>query len=221
VLRAERDGEAALVVRVLVAILAPSLLGAVALVSQPSAAAQPGRVVDRTFSCATEGTGNGLRDLDVHSHPHTVYPGVVDEVIPSFLGVSSGTNTLDSDLVAVRAGQLKGISGRVRPAGVYAHATRCRAARVRVPLSAAGLAGRPVPWAKMVDCVVSGRVLVRVRGTLAAPDTWARAGAYDGVRRAVVDAKVAIRAARSKKPIAYLELAGSKKTRLWYSGACR
>ena len=41
-----------------------------------------------------------------------------------------------------------------------------------------------------------------------------------GVRRPVVDAKLAIRAAGTSKPIAYLELAGGRKTRFWYSGAC-
>ena len=96
------------------ALLAAALLPGV-LVAQTSAGASPTqslRTVDRTFVCATEATGNG-RDMDLHSHPHIVYPGVVDEVVPGFLSVSSGTSTLDSELVAVRAAQLTGLGARV------------------------------------------------------------------------------------------------------------
>ncbi len=197
------------------------LAGIVATAVETNASAEPraSRVIDRTFVCATVGTGGGRRDLDLYSHPHIVYPGAVDEVVPSFLSVSSGTSTLDSELIAVRAAQLSGIAARVLPAGVYAHATRCSASRASVPLAARGLAGPPVSWGKLLDCVVEARVLLHVRAVLASPADWERAGAYDGARRSVVDAKVAVRAAGTRKPIAYMELAG-RKTRLWYSEAC-
>jgi hypothetical protein len=217
VLRRQCDAESQGAMKRLVAVLLPVAgfaLAPVAIADEPGAS----RIVDRTFVCATEGTGDGRRDLDLDSHPHTVYPG--NEVIAAFLGVSSGTDTLTSELVAVRAAQRTGLGGVVRPAGVYVQATSCRASRVGVPLTARGLAGPPVPWTKFAECVVDGRVLVHVRATLTAPADWQQSGAYVGARRGVVDAKVAVRAAGTRKPIAYMELAGARKTRLWYADAC-
>ena len=71
-----------------------------------------------------------------------------------------------------------------------------------------------------MNCAVPGRILVHVRAVLDRSGEWERAGAYEGARRSVVAAKVAIRAAGTRKPIAYLELAGGKTTRMWYGGAC-
>jgi hypothetical protein len=178
------------------------------------------RVVDRAFVCATEATGDGKRDLDVDAHPHVVYtyPGLPVEAVPAFLSVSSGSNSLDSDLVAIRARPLRGIS-RTLPAGVYAHARRCSRTRTTVPLSATGLEG-PLQWAKRISCSVPGRVLVHVRAVLAEPTGWEQHGAYVGARRPVASAKVAIRAAGTRKPIAYLELAAGLKTRFWYGRLC-
>lgn len=203
--------------------LALGLLG-VAVLALPAVGAEAqsaSRLVDRTFACMTRSTG----DLDLTAHPHTVYPSVLgraDEVVSAFLEVSSGVDTFESALVAVRARPLQGIGGgRVQPAGVHAHAARCGPARTLVPLSRKGLAGPPVQWYKALDCPIAGRVLVHVRATLRGPGEWERAGAYQGAHEPVTEAKVAVRAANTRKPIAYMELTGGKKTKMWYSGACR
>ena len=184
----------------------------------PAAAQSPSRLVDRTFSCLTR---DG--DLDLTAYPHTVFPsttGGPDEVVAAHVLVSSGAYALDSDLIAVRARRYQWFTNRVQNAGVYANRLRCSATRTRVPLSRTGLAGPPVQWYKQVSCVVPGPVLVHVRATLAGPAAWERSGAFDGAERPVTEAEVAVRAASTRKPIAYMELTGGKKTKIWYSGGC-
>jgi hypothetical protein len=200
----------------------PIALLAVAFLASPVAGAEAQsskRVVDRSFSCMTR---DG--DLDLTAYPHTVFPstsGGPDEFVAAHVLVSSGAYTLDSDLVAVRARRYQWFTNRVQNAGVYANRLRCSTTRTRVPLSRKGLAGAPVQWYKQVSCVVPGRVLVHVRATLAGSADWERSGAFEGAEKAVTEAKVAVRAASTRKPIAYMELTGGKKTKIWYSGGCR
>lgn len=191
---------------------------AAAIVAWPAAAQSPSRVVDRTFSCATR---DG--DLDLTVYPHTVFPsttGGPDEFVAAHVLVSSGAYTLDSDLVAVRARRYQWFSNRVQNAGVYANRLRCNATRARVPLSRKGLAGPPLQWYKQISCTIGGRVLVHVRATLAGPADWERSGAFEGAERPVTEARVAVRDASTRKPIAYMELTGGKTTKIWYSARC-
>jgi hypothetical protein len=43
---------------------------------------------------------------------------------------------------------------------------------------------------------------------------------YDGARRQVVEAAVAVRSERTGKPVAFVELGRAGKTRLWTSPGC-
>ena len=43
---------------------------------------------------------------------------------------------------------------------------------------------------------------------------------YAGAQANVRDAKLAVRNARTRKPVAYIELTPAAKTRFWASGAC-
>jgi hypothetical protein len=111
--------------------------------------------------------------------------------------------------------------GNPFPPGAYADARRCAAARVSVPLSAKGLPGPPVRFDQEADCEVRGRILVRLRAVLEAPTPWRPAQApYVGARRNVVEAKIAVRSDRTRRPLALLELDRAGKTRLWVSPAC-
>ena len=168
---------------------------------QPFAEARPAasRIVDRTFLCSTVVTHGRQRDLDILADPRTTseFAGVT-RTIPAHLVVGSGPDTPDSDLVAVRSRQIRGIS-EVFPAGVYASARRCAATRISVPLSPKGLAGPPVTWGRQLNCLVPGRVLVRVRAALGAPAAWRGAGSvYVGAGKNVVEAALAVRVESTK-----------------------
>jgi hypothetical protein len=105
--------------------------------------------------------------------------------------------------------------------GAYADVRRCRQARVVVPLSARRLPGPPVRFDTDTDCEVRGRVLVRLRAVLEAPTAWRRAAPpYFGARRNVVEAKIAVRSERTRRPITFVTLDAAGDTRLWVSAAC-
>jgi hypothetical protein len=64
-------------------------------------------------------------------------------------------------------------------------------------------------------------VLVRLRAVLEAPTLWGRAARpYFGARRNVVEATIAIRSERNRRPIALLKLDRAGETRLWVSPTC-
>lgn len=196
--------------------------GAIVPVLGSSASAEAVRttVIDRTLVCTTAAIGGAGRDLDVVSAPDTIggYTGT-RSTIPAYAHVSSGAATLDSYLVALRSGPLTGIS-RILPAGVYASSRWCSASRAVVPLTSRGLPGPPVVWRKDVECVVSRRVLVRVRARLEGTQAWRRTEVgYVGARGEVLSGSLAVREQRTGAPVAYVELAAGT-ARLWHASRC-
>jgi hypothetical protein len=185
------------------------------------------RIIDRTFRCTPVALtgGGGLRELTLTVEPrgsNVIIGARSPQDSPGAIGVSTGGHSPTSDLVAVRAGSWQRFARRNLPAGVYARAGRCASARESLPISPAGLPGPPIQWRTNDSCGVRGRILVRVRAVLRSPGSWRRADAtYFGARRNVAEAALAIRSERTRKPVAFLELGASGKTRAWISpGAC-
>jgi hypothetical protein len=184
------------------------------------------RIIDRTFRCAGMRAEGGLRVVDVDAVPldatETDYQRRAhQERSPGFIGVRTGPWNLGSELVAVRARLWVRFAPIHSPPGVYAHIRHCAPARASVPLSPKGLPGPPVPWSDKASCTSRGRVLVRVRAVLGSAASWRRANrSYDGVRRNVVEAALAIRSERTRRPVGFAELGPVGKTRLWFSSSC-
>lgn len=203
-----------------VALLAAAVLG---LGSSASAVPGASRVIDRTFGCTPAALDATLRAVDVNAVPSgaTEAPNPRQKSSPGFIGVASGGWAPGSDLISIRASGWQRFAGTYSPEGVYASNKRCSSSRRFLPLSARGLPGPPLQWAKQVTCLGRGRVLVRVRAVMRAPVSWRPiSAAYDGARRDVVEAALAVRSERTGKPIAYVELDRDGKTKLWYSPGC-
>jgi hypothetical protein len=104
---------------------------------------------------------------------------------------------------------------------VYADARRCTAARASVPVSSKGLPGPPIRFEREADCEVRGRVIVRVRALLEAPTAWQPATTpWTGARRNLLEAKIAVRSERTRRPLALLTLDREGKTQLWLAPRC-
>ena len=205
--------------------LGAGALAVAVLVLGSSARALPsaGRVVDRTFGCTPIALDATLRATDVNVVPiGAAEPyGAFQKRSPGFLGVASGGWGPDAELVSVRARGWQRFRSTYSAEGVYAAVRRCAASRTFVPLSAKGLAGPPVQWAKELTCLGRGRVLIRVRATLQTPASWrAQTDSFDGARSNVVQAAIAVRSERTGKPIAYMELGSDGKTKLWSAAGC-
>jgi hypothetical protein len=181
-------------------------------------------VVDRTFSCALVAPLGTTRDLDLSANPRYV-DRFRDFTAPALIGAGSGRVLAGqvsdrANLVFVRA-RPHDVPGRVLPPGVYANLQTCARSRTAVPLSPRGLTGPPVEFEKNAECALRGRVLVRVRARLQTSAGWRPfQDGYAGAQANVRDAKLAVRNARTRKPLAYIELVPAGKTRFWASGAC-
>jgi hypothetical protein len=203
-------------------------LAAFCVLVAPTAAGEgaPSRVVDRTFRCTPAPLFGGLREFEVTVKPAGSLGsgGRSDDVSPGYVSIGSGpASGAFDDLVFARSRvEERGVApGNPFPAGVYVDAGRCARARASLPLSAKGLPGPPVRFDTDADCELRGRVLVRLRAVLEAPTLWGRAARpYFGARRNVVEAALAIRSERSRRPIAFAELDSAGKTRLWVSSNC-
>jgi hypothetical protein len=199
---------------------------AVALAPAGTGEGAPSRVVDRTFRCTLAPIYGGVRELDVTTKPRGTLGngGRSDDVSPGYISLGSGpASSVFDDLVFARSRlEERGVApGDPFPPGAYADLKRCRGTRVVVPLSTKGLPGPPVRFDTEADCEVRGRVLVRVRAVLEAPTPWRPTGApYVGARRNVVEAKIAVRSERTRRPIALLMLDSGGETRLWVSNGC-
>jgi hypothetical protein len=186
----------------------------------------PSRVVDRTFRCTLAPLYGGLREFDVTAKPvgSLGSGGRSDDVSPGYVSIGSGpASGAFDDLVFARARvEERGVApGNPFPAGVYVDVRRCVGARVSLPLSAKGLPSPPVRFDTDADCELRGRVLVRLRAVLEGPTLWGRAARpYFGARRNVMEARIAVRSERARRPIALLALDSGGKTRLWVSSNC-
>lgn len=205
-----------------VALLAAAVLG---LGSSASALPAASRVIDRTFGCTPVPLAAGLRAVDVNAVPvraAETYDPQLKNRSPGFIGVASGGWEPGSELVSIRARGWQRFTSTYSAEGVYASIRRCASSRISVPLSAKGLPGPPIQWARQVTCLGRGRVIVRVRAILQSPAFWQPliSASYDGVRSKVVEAALAIRSERTGKPIAYMELDRDGTTKLWHSPLC-
>jgi hypothetical protein len=201
---------------------AAAVAGILALLALSAAAASAGtsagRVVDRTFVCTPFATFGGQRDLDVSVQPP--YRDAQTSA-PATIFVKSGPYSPSEQLVAVRARPAQRFGSNPYRAGVYAHTARCAGTGKEVPLSAKGLAGPPVVWAKLVDCDVRGRIFVRVRAELVSPSAWRPVGTpYAGAVGNVASAQLAVRSEKSGKPIAYATFGADGKTKFWAAAGC-
>jgi hypothetical protein len=175
------------------------------------------RVIDRTFAC-TPDFGN----LDVVASPRgsrEVIGGPFTS--PGYARVTSGRHgDPHSDLVVAARPGFRMPSIRF-PAAVYASSRRCVASRATVPLTLTGLPGPPAAFLSHGDCTVERRVIVRVRALLPAPATWGSVGAaFVGARGRLLEAEMAVRDERTRKPLALVRVGRTGKTKLWISSRC-
>jgi hypothetical protein len=193
-----------------------------ALLGDIATAAAPARIIDRTFRCTPLELGDGLRDLRLDAVPlGTSVPHLDQKPSPGYIGVRTGGWDLGSELAAVRARSWQRYRTTRSPHGVYAHRGRCRPARVSLALTPRGLPGPPVQWLKEASCPIRGRILVRVRAALESPALWQSADqSYMGARRNVVEATLAVRSDRTRRPIALIRLDSRGKTKFWASADC-
>jgi hypothetical protein len=198
--------------------------GVTAVVIAEGAVAAPSRIVDRTFRCTPAVLYGAVRQLDVTTSPRGSLGagGRSDDVSPGYISVGSGAaRGVFDDLVFARARSETRHASTPLPPGVYVDARRCARARVRLPLSPKGLPGAPIRFDREADCEVRGRVLVRVRAVLDAPAAWQPASPpWAGTRRNVVEATIAVRSERTRRPLALLGLNDAGATRLWFASAC-
>jgi hypothetical protein len=206
-------------------LLIAAVLAIAARATGPGEAASP-RIVDRTFRCMPVTVYGGLRQLDVTAKPRGALGsgGTSSDVSPGYISVGSGpaSGSFD-DLVFVRSrSEERHVApNNPWPAGAYADVRRCAPARVSVPLSAKGLPGPSIRYDQESDCELRGRALVRLRAVLEAPTPWRLATPpWVGARRNVVEAKIAVRSERTRRPIALLALDPRGGTRLWVSSGC-
>jgi hypothetical protein len=202
-----------------------SLLAAL-LVSASTAetGAAASRVVDRTFRCTPAVLYAGVRQLDVTTSPRGSLGagGRSDDVSPGYISVGSGAaRGVFDDLVFARSRTEVRHAAIPFPPGVYVDARRCVRVRVVLPLSSKGLPGPPVRFSTEADCELRGRVLLRVRAQLEAPAAWQPATPpWAGARRDVVEATIAVRSERTRRPLALLALDRGGETRLWTASHC-
>ena len=182
-------------------------------------AASSQATLDKTFVCSTE-----HQDVDVVASPRGDLAFATAQTVSSgYLGLNTGYLGGRANLAFVRARREKsGISTVAAQAeGVYAGAGRCFLSRKTVPLTSTGLVGPPVAWAKDYACTIRGRLLVRVRATVASPAGWRRVDAsFYGVRTNVSAAQLAVRSERTGKPVSFATLDSAGRTKLWVASAC-
>jgi hypothetical protein len=204
--------------RLLLAVTSATALLVVSTVLVAGVTAAPSaRAVDRTFICMTQ-----YGSVEIVASPHGANELEGARFISSGYGRVSWGPSADpgADLVAVALPGLRNGSARF-PAAVYASARRCSPSAESVPLTRKSLPGPPTHVRGEADCDVPARVLVRVRAVLAQTAIWRRLGVvYVGALGPVVQAELAVRDARTRRPLAFITLNHSGETKLWSSPDC-
>jgi hypothetical protein len=191
----------------------------------PPAGAEPAAsaTLDRTVVCSI-GIRAGVRKVEVHARTGTrlfddptkwKFLASAEVRDPSFVGRSAAW---------IAAGWPPALEPGQEPSGVtLSVALRCTATTARVPLTTRGLSGFPAsPLDDEYHCVVSRRVLVRVRAVFRAPTTlrpnrkW---GTLEG-RGIVREGVLAVRT-ESGAPVALATVHESGKSRLYVADRCR
>jgi hypothetical protein len=204
--------------RTLAAVAGGAAMGVVFAASVTTSAAAPSRVIDRTFVC---GLAYGSVDIVVSPRGTENLLGRAFTPSSGYVLVTSGQRgDPHSDLVVTARPGFRNPDYRF-PAAVYARARRCVAARGKIPLMLGGLPGPPSKFSTESECLVEGRLLVRVRGVLAAPATWRRFdGAFAGVRGRLLEAEIALRDQRTRRPLIFVRIGRTGRTQLWSSPSC-
>lgn len=197
-------------------LLAPLGLTAGALAAAHGTVAQTApsvlAVVDRTFFCTRVA-------------PSTVNVWASSPIDPAFfkgyLAVTSGPDT-ERPLLYVRQRSFDGAGYPVEP-GVFA--TRigspgCFTSRRSVPLSSAGLPCPPVRWEQTMKCRVDGGVLVWVRAVVQSSGAWLRVNPLYRGWGVVTRASLAVRNARTGRPLAFITIDPRSKLRVWAAPVC-
>lgn len=185
---------------------------------RPAVSPAASRLIDRTMVCRF-----AFGSIDVVASPRGApnISGIAFAPSSGFALVNAGVrgDPLSDLVVAARPGVR---SGNFRfPAAVYASSSRCRSSRVRVPLTPSGLPGPPTALRAEDECIVAGRVLVRVRGLLTVPSQWRRFdSAFVGARGRLVEGQIALREQRTRRPLAFIKVGRTGKTQLWTSSRC-
>jgi len=197
------------------------LLGALALVvgalaAAHGTAARPApsviAVVDKTMLC-TRVAPWGVNVWASNPDDPVFFKG--------YLAVTSGPDQFHP-LLYVRQ---EAIDGPVYPTqpGVFARvgSPGCVGSRRSVPLASAGLPGPPVQWGQMLKCKPAGGVLVRVRATVRSSGAWLRVNRlYRGSPGVVTEARLAVRNARTGKPLAFVTIDRESRLRVWSAPTC-
>jgi hypothetical protein len=159
-----------------------------AVLAAPGTAVAPTRIVDRTFGCETL-VHAGLRGIAVRGGSN--YAATPREYS---LYLDSGA-LYDSEFLV----------GAGRTWGARVDIKRCREAPTAgVSLRAGNLVGGRETFYPKYQCELSGRILVRVRATLARPGRWLRrTPRYAGINGPVTSATIAVRSPALGKPIAF------------------
>lgn len=161
------------------AALVPAV-AAVALVAAGSASAQ---FVDRTVSCGTS-AASGLSSFNVEYTPYVGH---------GWFGVS--TASIMIHLVEVGSGR-----------GFEVNAARCRPTSARAPLTRKGIVGTWLRYESQPRCVLPGRVIVHVRGTVSTQN--------------VFTGRVAVRMQPSGRRVAYAVFDEAGTARAFVSNRC-
>ena len=197
------------------------LLGALALVVGALAAAngtsaRPASsaiaVVDKTMLC-TRVPPWGVNVWAANPDDPVYFKG--------YLAVTSGTDQ-NHPLLYVRQRAIDGGGYPTEP-GVFARvgSPGCVGSRRSVPLASTGLPGPPVQWGQMLKCKPAGGVLVRVRATVQSSGAWLRVNRlYRGSPGVVTEARLAVRNARTGRPLAYVTIDRQSRLRVWSAPSC-
>jgi hypothetical protein len=206
------------------AVFLTAVVGAATLASGPGVSA-PSRVIDRTVVCAIS-PGNP-REIDVSARSGT---RVFGDRSRWKIRPSAGFHDPRSTKPQVSAGIVAGwppspvdVGFRVSAQGL-SYSTRCRPSNSRVPFSTAGLSGGPASQiGDEYDCVVTLRILVRIRSVFRVPTSVHRQRTEHSdqfvANGKVREASLALRTSTGK-PIALATARESGRGRLFVGDTC-
>lgn len=207
-----------------------ALAAAAVLLAAPAAlstagAQSSGRVVDRSFVCATSMSG-GIHEIEVRAHGGARAGGKRWAQLP-FAVVSSGNATIWGDLLVpetiafVTAGRPTSAttidqefrrSSALQPGRIAINTRACRPTSRKVPLTRAGLQGGVASlFGDELDCEVPRRVLLRVRAVLTRPDGFERIRRFERLSAPVREAQLTARTERGRG-IMFAQVSDSGRT---------
>jgi hypothetical protein len=205
--------------------------------ARPKTPATPASsVIDRTYTCNTTFLG-GLYELKNRAHAG-VRSGSAWSKLPYVVAGSGGWAAPVTGLPSAPSYSLAWITsgapsedttvggnGEVFPVRgggtIGVNASQCHPSSASVPLSGAGLRGGAVPKSWLaIDCVVSRRVVLRVRATVTGSSALReRARTFVATNAPANEAKLAVRTPAGK-PLMYAETAQNGQARLFTAKGC-